>query len=353
MNDEIQDRLREQLHMLFPDAVDRSGKREVAINCPYCEREGNPDHGNHCYISLGYNNTPPLMYNCFRNINHKGIFTIMELQDISSCSQYLDADLINEIANLNKSNSYFNRHSLNKFKNLTIFNTIPKMDEILEFKIKYINERLGVNLSYGDICSNKIILSIKDFLKFNNINYYTRSEYSMEILDKYFIGFLTNTNSSIIMRRIVDDIKELPESLSGRYIKYTIPTTPIDSGYYIIPTQTNILSDNIEIHIAEGTFDILSVFYNVCNGSRHNKVYVSIGGNKYDNCMKYFISNMGIIDCVFHVYIDNDIKQYVLDRLKTIIKPLGYKIYIHTNIYEGEKDYGVIKSHIRDYVREL
>lgn len=352
MDNTIQDRLREQLHLLFPDAVDRSGKREVAINCPYCEREGRKDTGNHCYISLGYNNTPPLMYNCFRNINHKGIFTVMELEDISSRSQYLDYDLMKEISNFNKSSSYFNRYSLNKFKNLTIFNKIPKIGQNLENKISYINKRLGRDLSYYEICNNKIILSIKDFLQYNHINDYTRSDYTMDILDKHFIGFLTNTNGSIIMRKITDDIPNLPDSLNGRYIKYTIDNN-ISSGYYIIPSSTNLLSDHIEIHIAEGTFDILSIFYNMCNGDRNNKVYVSIGGNKYDNCMKYFISTMGVIDCIFHIYIDNDIKESTVGRLKYLFKPLGYKIYIHNNICEGEKDYGVTVDRIRDYVREI
>ena len=87
---EFQDMLRERLHLLFPDAKDASSRREVRINCPMCERDGFPDRGHHLYISLGYGDKPP-MYNCFKNMNHRGVLTNRFIETFSVNPKYMDA----------------------------------------------------------------------------------------------------------------------------------------------------------------------------------------------------------------------------------------------------------------------
>lgn len=352
-NNTIQDALREQLHRLFSSAKDRAGNREVAINCPLCAREGRPDKGQHMYISLGYNDSPPLMYNCFRNMDHHGQFSISDLEQLSDYPQYIDTDLYNKVCNLSKRVSQINRYRLNENKKLSINNTIyTNINKEMEIKRQYINNRLGIQLSYKDLADNKIIISLLDFLNMNYINIYTRSQYTMQLLDRFFIGFLTNNNSTVIMRNV--DNKNCPDDsiCKLRYIKYTIPTNPIDSGYYIIPSKCDIFKP-ISIYLAEGPMDILSIFYNIHNADRINKVYCSIGGNTYKKAIQYFISELGIIDCAFHIYLDNDISNYMIMDVVNTIKPLGYEIYLHNNIYEGEKDYGVPKDRIIDNIRKV
>ena len=151
----IQDKLREQLHKLFPDAKDCGNKKEVSINCPLCNREGNIDKGHHMYISLGYDNKPP-MYNCFRNMNHRGILTESVLKEFSNQSQYLDTALLEEIDNYNKKVTTFNRNRLNNYTSRRLkFDCVENTENNL-YKLNYINKRLGLNLSYIDIIRNKI-----------------------------------------------------------------------------------------------------------------------------------------------------------------------------------------------------
>ena len=86
----------------------------------------------------------------------------------------------------------------------------------------------------------------------------------------------------------------------------------------------------------------------------NNEIFITAidWGNKYFNIMKYFITVMGFIDIEFHVYIDNDIDNRVLPFIKNKISPL-WKVYIHTNMHEGQKDMGVRKELIDEYVEVL
>lgn len=342
----IQDKLREQLHKLFPDAKDCGNKKEISINCPLCNREGNIDRGHHMYISLGYDNKPP-MYNCFRNMNHRGILTESVLKEFSNQSQYLDTALLEEIDNYNKKVTTFNRNRLNNYTSRRLkFDCVENTENNL-YKLNYINKRLGLNLSYNDIIRNKIILNFKDFLMCNDIyesntfNQYNRN--NIDLFSEYFIGFCTSNNSSIIFRNVlegIDDKDKLPKLLQYRYTKYSLYNNDNDRNYYILPTVCNTLN-HIDICIAEGPFDILSVFYNVYNQDIGNKIYCSIGGNNYFNALYYFTGIMGLIDATFHIYIDNDISQTFIDKLRSFTRSILADMYIYMNNTRGEKDFGV------------
>jgi hypothetical protein len=105
--------------------------------------------------------------------------------------------------------------------------------------------------------------------------------------------------------------------------------------------------------MAEGTFDILSVFYNLRGANRVNNVYGSIGGNSYLSFIQHFLCNIGLIDVTFHIYIDNDIKKHVLPEIERTIRPLGIEVYVHMNTMKDEKDFGVPASKIKEYVYRL
>jgi hypothetical protein len=202
-----------------------------------------------------------------------------------------------------------------------------------------------------DLQSLKVILNIKDFLVYNNITRISRSQYTIDLLDQYFIGFLTNNNSTIILRNLVKERNKLPEVVQDRYIKYSIVEGGF-SGYYTIPSTVDIYQP-VNIHIAEGTFDILSVYINLCGMNNVQNIYSSIGGNSYLNAMKYYILECGIINPIFHLYIDNDIPNQFLEQIKRVIKPLNLQVYIHMNIAPNEKDFGVSPERIKHYYYAL
>ena len=65
------------------------------------------------------------------------------------------------------------------------------------------------------------------------------------------------------------------------------------------------------------------------------------------------ICELGIVNAEFHIYIDNDIKKYVLPNIQRTFKNLEISIWVHVNTFTGEKDFGVDKNHIREYVYKL
>ena len=174
----------------------------------------------------------------------------------------------------------------------------------------------------------------------------------MNLLNEYFLGFLTNNNSTIILRNLVKDRDKLPEIVHDRYIKYSIINNNKFTGYYIIPTQCDIYKQ-INIHIAEGPFDILSIFCNLRNMNTIQNIYASIGGNSYLSLIKYFLIECGIINPIFHIYIDNDIPRSFIDKISNSLKPLGIRVFIHFNSFKNEKDFGVDKNHITEVYYEL
>lgn len=347
-----QERLKQQLFQLFPDAKLNGAGTWVRINCPLCIREGKGDNDYHMYISLGYNGQPPVVH-CFRNNDHRFILNAENLAKLTDRTDLIDENLFGTIKDSNKRQFKQNRYKLSKDDKYNINNPNLNTNDYIEVKRFYINNRLGLDLSVEEMIQNKIIFSLSTLLQYNHIKTLTRSPKTIELMDRYFVGFMTNTNGFIILRNMVFGKKELPEFINERYTFYSV-VEHAKSGYYTIPTVCDI-HKHIDVHIAEGTFDILSIFYNLRNANRVNNVYVSIGGNAYVNIIKnYFLCTLGLIDADFHIYIDNDIKNEVLEDIRYYIGGLGmYKIFIHVNTYKGEKDFGVRKEKINEYVYQL
>ena len=337
-------RLREMLHNMFGEAKDVSNNREVNINCPLCRLEGDEDKGHHMYISLGYDNKPP-MFNCFRRTSHSGLLTKSALEHFNCNIQYLDSQLMEEIEKSIKIISNYGSFRLIRSDKIQL--NVPLSTN--EQKIQYINNRLGLSLSYGDMIHNKIVLNLYDFLRYNNIRELTKDHYICDMLDKYFVGFLANNNMSILMRNTIDKNSGIMHNM--RYYKYDVVNNPLEN-YYIIPCTCDIYKP-IDIIIAEGPFDILSVFYNLYHGDRENKVFGAVGSKAYKNLIKYFYISYGLLNVRLHIYIDSGVEKRILDDIKRVISPLCSEIYIHVNMYHGEKDYGVPLKKIKDYCYRL
>jgi hypothetical protein len=346
----IQDQLREQLKKLFPDYKESGNKKEFRINCPLCAKKGNPDHDYHMYISLGYDDKPP-MYNCFKDYTHRGILTKSFLEQNTQYPQYIDTVMLSQVAKRNSVLSDLGRYRQIRTGKYEFGIPLSFSERKNDIKLKWFNNRLGCNLSFNDLVRMKVILNLKDFLKYNNISNFTRTPYVVDLLDQYFIGFLTNTNSNIIFRNLVKERNKLPEIVQDRYIKYSIVEGG-DSGYYTIPSTVDIYKP-VNIHIAEGPFDILSVFIHLNGMNNQQNIYSSIGGNSYLNAMQYYIVGCGIVNPIFHIYIDNDIPSKFLDDIKRVIKPLNLQVFIHMNIAPNEKDFGVSLDRIKHYSYEL
>lgn len=320
------------------DARPASGRKEIVCQCYYCQDTG---HHHHMYVSVPQTEDEPSLFHCFKC--HTG--GMVTYERLAQWGIY-DNDMAVELTSHNKRVA---ANPINyKYTNMQIYNlrnTHITMDENTAIKLKYINHRLGTNLSYDDILSNKIVLNLKDLLRENWIEKFTRHTNVIDELDSSFIGFLSLDNNFVNMRNLSNN-----SFLDSRYINYNIFGKADNTmKFYTIPTNIDIYRP-IKIHIAEGPFDILSVKYNL-RKDFDNCIYTAATGNAYKGALRHFIAGMGLMNLEIHIYEDNDKYGKVIPDIADYLAPFKYPLYSHINL-KG-KDMGVSIDKIEEYIERI
>lgn len=327
------------------NAKTASGGREVVKRCHICGDSRDPSDA-HMYIGL---NNGRIVYNCFK-CNASGLVDGLFLRNMGC----YDPNIIVLAQEQNKKSGGSESPSGNisrvpfTFQHPFFYTTD---NEITRKKLEYLEKRLGCMFTIGDAVRFKIVLNLKEFLNANNITKYTRHPDIMEILDKYFIGFLSMDNSFIILRRLVPEGK-LPKNIDLRYVNYNIFN--LENGgtkFYTVPNYIYINAP-LEIHAAEGVFDILSIYNNISPFGT-NGLYCAICGKSYNSLLRHLIINYGFMNFNLHLYMDADVSTKDMMRIKDDLKLYGVNIFIHRNIYNNEKDFGVPRDRIIDSISKL
>jgi len=347
------DKLRDFLLRKFNDGRTASGQAEVAIRCRFCGDSQSDHNARHLYISLGdeVNNVPP-MYYCFK-CSTKGILTPDVLMSLVDCSK--DGEMICDLRDNNTKTVKLSKNRMRKNKTYKVYNNYIRKDKLSEAKLFYINKRLGLDLTYSDLLENKIVLNLLDLLNSNKIKEYTMYDNIVKELDDSFLGFLSMDNGFINLKNLRKK-GCVSKFIDRRYTNYSIFKDSLNNSrrFYSIPTKCNLMSlVPIKIHIAEGPFDILSIFYNLNNGNREQNIYMSIGGRSYLNVINLILSGMGIINCELHLYMDNDVPEEQIKAVADLVTPIGIKVYLHRNVFPNEKDFGVKLENIKDQITRI
>lgn len=320
-----------------------SGGKEVVCKCMYCD-----DRHEHMYISIPQSPNEPSFYNCFR-CPAQGVVTPATLNDWNCYDDMMAIALLNHNKNIKIIPKGTNRNVLNiNYHYITINDgSIKKLD--------YINKRLGTKLSFRDTIQLKICLNIYDILNQNSNLSYTRNARDIQLLNEYFLGFISLDNYFINFRRIVDEGIVSNKYLDSRYFNYTLAENPDNTErFYTIPFTINFASPNrIPIHIAEGPFDCLSIYLNVRN--KAEGIYTSISGNNYASLVRHFVLAIGLHYSEIHIYPDNDKSgnDWKMKEVTDLCRPLGIPVWIHRNMKPGEKDFGVTPDRIQETIYQL
>ena len=333
----------------IPSAKLVSGGREINCRCMFCPDSRNPRSG-HFYISLPQDDHTPSLYNCFK-CHASGVVTYDKLIEWDIYDEEVAIDLINH----NKNCSYLGYNK--KYYNTNFYyirHTVTTDSELSRLKLKYINDRLGCQFTYEELQRLKIVLNLSDLLNENNITNLTREPFIVEQLDKNFIGFISIDNAFLNMRRLCDE-GVVYKSIDKRYINYKIiDKFDTSERFYTIPTTVDLsMNTRVKIHIAEGPFDILSIYKNV----RHEEpgIYTSVGGSNIKGNILYFLQKYELPYSEIHIYPDND--QYgSTKRMQYIaqwLKPMRIPMYIHRNTAPNQKDFGVSNQFIQESIMEV
>ena len=342
------DKYRNFLLQRMQYATQGSGGDEVICKCMYC-----PDNGDHYHMNISIPRTEKELsfFNCWK-CHTSGVVTYKKLLEWG----VYDADIATELSVHNQTAfnsspiglselSNFNRH-------LIVRNTPCPQNDI---KLKYINDRLGINLEYEAADCMNIVLNVGELLFNNHIQNTTRDPRAFQSLCDNFVGFLSADNCYVNLRRIVSE-GMLHKSVDKKYINYNIFGKKDNTmKFYSIPSYINTDS-MIEVHIAEGPFDILSVRTNLIGSELNpnpNKCYFAVAGNEYLTLLRYLMTNMKLLYLEFHFYLDNDeAGSYTWKTIMEFLKPLYLiPIYIHKNAIG--KDMGVPMNQIEEVVERI
>ena len=330
---------------VYPAAKIAAGGSELVVRCMLCGDSKNLRHA-HMYLKVPMSNSEISLYHC-KKCNSQGIVDDEFLRKLGC----YDPNVLVAVAKHNA--EVFKLPQYKQMKAVDIYPLrYPQIEDnkFNRLKLKYINERIGSNFNYNDLIRLKIFVNLLDVIGLNRLEL-TRVEDICRQLTTHFIGFISYDNSFAIMRRVFNN--NLIKNINLRYVNYNIIPKQDDSKrFYIIPTTIDILNPTpVNIHIAEGVFDILSIYYNLNNCNNSQNIYIVSGGKSYYQALEFILKETGLINYIIHLYPDNDVNNYELNRLiKFRINKLPTTIIVHRNVYKGEKDYGVPKSHIKDSV---
>lgn len=346
----IQEYANYMLTHIKPIAKLSSGGRVINCRCFYCPDSKNPNHA-HMYLGLGQKNEhEPLWFSC-QKCKTQGLVTPNKLMEWN----IYDPEVASFVSQYNKQALSLGKNM--SYRGMTVYNidnTMISLDDNTDKKLEYINSRLGVKLDYSDCVDLKIVLNIRDILKRNNLRL-TRDSRIVSALDQYFVGFLSHDNAFLNLRK-VDSLcnQELYQSINKRYVNYNI-FNKFDNThrFYSIPTRIDLLDPSpVHLHIAEGVFDILSIYLNIVK-TRDRNIFTSIGGSSYLQVIRYFIFILKIPNIIIHIYPDNDISSKDIQEVVNSLYTFRFKIFIHRNVFPNEKDFGVPINRINESIEEV
>lgn len=337
------EKLKQFLLNTIPSARLASGGKLITCRCFECGDSKKDSRHTHMYIGMPTSSDYGWYYchlcNCGGPLTHRklldwGIF---------------DPDLANDLFLHGASigNSYrYRKFGTGKIYN--VINDVIKNDEISKKKITYVNNRLGTNLTPTDFMNLKLVVNLNDIIERNNIKTLTRDFNAVQDLDRAFVGFLSMDNGFVTLRKL--DNQLVYKSVDSRYVNYRLfDKEDTSERFYVVPQTIDLLQPNrIKLHVAEGGFDILSIYLNV--RKQEPGIYATVSGSNYSSVISYFMMEKMIPNLEVHLYPDNDQPKWKIDSIVRSYYPFQMPIYIHRNISPKEKDFGVSPDRIKETI---
>ena len=303
----------DEIHKVSPIFIQR-GNIQYSIRCPICGDSGKDLTHSHCYIKCSNDPTEPLLYNCFL-CNKHGIVNDYFLTRLG----IRDHRILSLVEN--KKFNKFSRAEDGRIQ----FNDYGEID-MNSPQVKYIESRLGTGFTLEDYERFRILNVVE------NVSEIIQKKSINNILpnNRESISFLTDDCSVLLTRKFGDFGHSSWNKIRLRNSE--------SKSYYTIKTQLDLFTkEPIIINVAEGVFDILSVYKNF---NEPNSVFVAALGSDYLSALIYMI-HRGIIgkNVQVRIYIDKGIDEYSLKQSLRQYKWLFDSITILKNTIG--KDVGV------------
>ena len=353
MDSSVKEEIIRQLDTLPVHMVSSNGIQHV-VRCPYCGDSNNPSHG-HFSIRIDTSDPlDPMIFNCFK-CPVSGIISPQVLEDLQLSVNSTVASQLSRLTQIS-----CRVHKITAIKTEEFIIPSPTWREATSKKLTFLEKRIGVRMTIAACEANDIILNIDDFLNANSLDsLYIKDKCSprmIRFLSDHYVGFLSK-NKNVVTLRYIDDIPKVNlEREPMRYIKAKFHPNNLDpNSYYHIPNKIDILyTHDINVHIAEGPIDILSILYNCNDGNLINNFYYAVCGFGYGSVLSNVIRSGLNTGINLHIYADKDKTdaEIVNSLNKGSLTLWAKRIFIHRN-GTGQKDFGVHKEDILDTCRRI
>lgn len=287
------------------------------IRCPYCGDSPKNPRDAHCYIKCSPDPSEPLQFKCFL-CNRKGRVRkdFLDLLGVDpKLSEQIDRQKYNRIS---------------AFRENTDLKMIIGGPNLASRQVKYIESRLGTGFTFDDYDRFKIIWDMKGI--YDHITDQRVINTMPSNTDS--ISFLSDDKSMILNRSFQEEF---------RWRKVKLFPNDVTSFYTIKATLDLFTKDPIVVNIAEGIFDVLSIYKNFTDSP--NSVHIATLGSDYTAAVDYAISK-GFIgsNIILKIYYDSNISgKKVASQLKQYKWAFG-GIFLYRNIIG--KDVGVKREEI-------
>lgn len=320
MNENIESIRKILLENVHP-SYQTTDKSEVYVRCPFCGDSKKDSSSAHLYISM----KPPFLYHC-KKCDSRGALNPELLRDL----QVFNNDISLHILEANKmlQNKKIDFINIKKKK----IEIPEEPDSFTEAKAKYFNNRFKKEFSNEYLVKKfRAVLNNTEFFKKNYIyvSQYDRFDFNNSI------GFVSSDNSCAIFRDTTGQQEK-------RYYNLILDkSNPYASKIYNIAAGIDVLSEEMNLVVAEGIFDIIGVYEHFYKGKVDESKYIfaAVCGKDYNAVINKYI-RMGFLNLKVTVFSDADINiEYYKNMFSKNKFIKGNQIEIFYNTIG--KDYGV------------
>jgi hypothetical protein len=310
-----------------------TNRKEVRVICPYCNDGKHKDAGK-LYISM----TPPFKFHCFR-CETSGVLNSETLRDLEIYDNELNMSLIGA----NKNYKATQGISKISFKKRNLKN-IAYDTENSANACAYLNNRYGTNYSNEFLVEKfKAITDPVEFFKENAI-YVNNNQFDYA----NSIGFISSDSSHLIFR----DITNLQKNRYNNICLCPEEQLTTISKAYNISGDIDIMAEEINLVITEGTFDIIGVYNITPDAEKENTIFAAACGKAYNAVILNYIRK-GFLNMNITIYSDGDVPIDFYKSLKAsspYLKNSRITVY-YNSLYNPTtkigKDFGVRPDQIK------
>jgi hypothetical protein len=328
------EKIRELLLKNKKPSYQTTNRREVRVRCPYCGDSKKDRNHAHLYIEMN----PPFKFYC-QKCSTGGVLNNQTLRDLNVFNNDASVAIIEANKTIKRTEGV---------QKISVKKYTPKMTTVESPQtincINYVSSRYNMQFTNEYLVNKfKAITNSRQFFEDNKImipvDQYRRPLYDFD----NSIGFLSSDNSHIIFR----DITGRQPKRYYNMALFQDDEKSITNKLYNIKSSVDILSDEINLIITEGVFDIIGVyehFYKDKVAEKNNYIFSAAAGKGYGAVISNYI-RMGFLNLNVSIYSDSDVDINFYKDLKSslfYLKNTSITIFYNTM----EKDFGVPRDNI-------